>query len=252
MDRSPSSKLRQLLPRGAAVRLVKLDDVTATASPNSKKNDTGKTSTSASTTPRYWIVRQKDDVLVNEELVRSGFAFVRKNTKGAAPSTTSTVSSEMMNDLIALERTAKNGGLGIYKSCSEDNTVGTMNNDGSESNKNNNVVQSSNFVAEFEPLDYTTEIRYGDDGGKSFVVSRKDYDSSSSGIPPPNPGDIKGCSDFATYEDALGWYETYAPYYGDVAKLDRDGDGVPCPGLPHTAVAERYRMKVPKKVVDGR
>lgn len=54
-----------------------------------------------------------------------------------------------------------------------------------------------------------------------------------------------GCSDFTTYKDALRWYEKFYPFYGDVAKLDRDGDGVPCPGLPHTRVAEKYRMKVP-------
>lgn len=56
-----------------------------------------------------------------------------------------------------------------------------------------------------------------------------------------------GCSDFATYEDAFRWYEYYQPYYGDVAKLDRDGDGVPCPGLPHTTNQQQYRMKVPSK-----
>ena len=59
-----------------------------------------------------------------------------------------------------------------------------------------------------------------------------------------------GCSDFSIYEDALRWYETYYPYYGDVAKLDRDGDGVPCPGLPHTKVSEIYRMKKPLPTKD--
>ena len=54
-----------------------------------------------------------------------------------------------------------------------------------------------------------------------------------------------GCSDFNTYEDALRWYEYYKPFYGDVAKLDRDNDGIPCPGLPHTKNQDQYRMKVP-------
>lgn len=63
----------------------------------------------------------------------------------------------------------------------------------------------------------------------------------------PNPGDTKACSDFETYEDALRWYERYWPYYGDVAKLDRDDDGVPCPGLPHTKNRDLYRMKVPRR-----
>jgi hypothetical protein len=105
------------------------------------------------------------------------------------------------------------------------------------------TVSSTNFIAEFEPLDYTTETQWGDDGGKTILVQNKA--SSSSVLPPFNPGDVKGCSDFATYEESLSWYETYFPLYGDVAKLDRDGDGIPCPGLPHTSVRERYRMKRP-------
>jgi hypothetical protein len=53
------------------------------------------------------------------------------------------------------------------------------------------------------------------------------------------------CSDFRTYEEALSYYEKYYPYYGDVAKLDRDGDGVPCSGLPHDTNGERFRLKKP-------
>jgi hypothetical protein len=48
---------------------------------------------------------------------------------------------------------------------------------------------------------------------------------------PANPGDTKNCSDFATYAQAKAWFDTYFPYYGDVAKLDQDGDGIPCEGL---------------------
>lgn len=48
---------------------------------------------------------------------------------------------------------------------------------------------------------------------------------------PANPGDAKNCSDFATYADAKAWYDTYAPFYGDVANLDSDGDGIPCESL---------------------
>ena len=48
---------------------------------------------------------------------------------------------------------------------------------------------------------------------------------------PGNPGDTKNCSDFATYTQAKAWYDTYFPYYGDVAKLDADGNGIPCESL---------------------
>lgn len=49
--------------------------------------------------------------------------------------------------------------------------------------------------------------------------------------PPANPGDTKNCTDFATYAQAKAWFDTYYPYYGDVAKLDQDHDGIPCESL---------------------
>ena len=50
--------------------------------------------------------------------------------------------------------------------------------------------------------------------------------------PPPNPGDAVDCADFATWADANAWFQTYFPYYGDVAHLDADADGIPCEALP--------------------
>lgn len=49
---------------------------------------------------------------------------------------------------------------------------------------------------------------------------------------PANPGDTKNCPDFSTYQEAKTWFDTYFPYYGDVARLDSDGDGEPCESLP--------------------
>ena len=49
---------------------------------------------------------------------------------------------------------------------------------------------------------------------------------------PPNPGDTKNCTDFATYAEAKAWFDKYFPYYGDVAKLDNNNDGRPCETLP--------------------
>ncbi|HEY2556125.1 MAG TPA: cell wall-binding repeat-containing protein, partial [Diaminobutyricibacter sp.] len=43
---------------------------------------------------------------------------------------------------------------------------------------------------------------------------------------PANPGDTKNCSDFATHAAAQAWFNTYYPYYGDVARLDSDNDGI--------------------------
>lgn len=50
---------------------------------------------------------------------------------------------------------------------------------------------------------------------------------------PANPGDVRNCSDFQTYQQAYSWYITYVNAgYGDVAKLDADHDGIPCESLP--------------------
>ena len=176
---SPSYKLKVLLPKGTAVRLVDIDAL-----------DGGERKSSPQL-PQFWIIRNDDDLLVNRELVRSGYAFVRKG---------SAKKLDIANDLVELEMNAKQKGLGIYKTCDAG---------GSESGS------GQSFVAEFEELERTTQIQYGDDGGKEVIVSREPTSSS----PPRNPGDTKSCFDFDTFEDALQWYERYYPYYGDVAKM---------------------------------
>jgi len=47
-----------------------------------------------------------------------------------------------------------------------------------------------------------------------------------------DPGDIKNCSDFATYGEAKEWFDSYFEAFGDVARLDGDNDGEPCESLP--------------------
>ena len=56
--------------------------------------------------------------------------------------------------------------------------------------------------------------------------------TGSDGQAPANPGDTKNCGDFATWAAAQDWYDTYYPYYGDVARLDSNGDGIVCESLP--------------------
>jgi len=51
---------------------------------------------------------------------------------------------------------------------------------------------------------------------------------------PPNPGDSVNCSDFATQVDAQQWHDWRSPFYGDVARLDSDGDGRVCESLVST------------------
>lgn len=49
---------------------------------------------------------------------------------------------------------------------------------------------------------------------------------------PANPGNSKDCGDFGTYAEAKAWFDLHYPYYGDVARLDADDDGLPCESLP--------------------
>lgn len=48
---------------------------------------------------------------------------------------------------------------------------------------------------------------------------------------PQNPGDTKNCSDFPTWSEAQNWFNYYFPYYGDIAKLDGNNDGIACESL---------------------
>ena len=53
--------------------------------------------------------------------------------------------------------------------------------------------------------------------------------------PEVNPGDSRNCGDFTTQPEAQGWHDFYFPFFGDIAKLDSDADGVACEGLPATS-----------------
>ena len=83
-------------------------------------------------------------------------------------------------------------------------------------------------------------------GGASPVVPVATFDDIDFQPTPTKdygdaPAKYKSCAEFEFYEDALAIFER-APE--SVRKrLDRDGDGVPCPGLPHTTDQERYRFK---------
>eukprot|EP00536_Pseudo-nitzschia_multiseries_P008742 jgi/Psemu1/198970/e_gw1.228.36.1 len=227
---SPSYKVRQLLPKKTPVRIQ-----TLAAGSNSNNN-----------IPQVVLVRTEDSLVVNEELVKTGFAVVKtgfaKQQQQQQQQLASVSSGPIIDaeSLQALQDEARSKGLGIFSRC--DGGVDTVTGDP-------NAPSTSSFVADFEPLERSVETVYLSDGGKRRVRDDSSTVTFSKDNPPKNPGDVRGCSDFESYEEALQWYETYQPYYGDVAKLDRDGDGVPCPGLPHTTIREKYRMKVPTSSV---
>ena len=198
VDKSPSYKLRQLLPPKTPVEYQIISN-----RENSKP-------------PRVLLFKTSTGELIQKSLIVSGFARLPP----------SSILSERI-DLIRAQEQAIQQHRGLHAIC----------NDSSEH-------KSDSFQeAEFEPMEYSTRTIFSEDGGRVVRVQR-DNDVKEA---PPNPGDIRGCSDFDVYEDALLYYERFYPYYGDVAKLDRDGDGVPCPKLPHTKNQDRYRMKKPTR-----
>ena len=141
---APVYKVRQLLPANLNV-MVKVGS-----------------STSASKSSQAIVLRSDDYVLVNQELIRSGFGRVQK-----------VVSDDLkeyldMDKLSRLQDQAKQEGIGIFKRCDVQ-------------------VNGGNFEAQFEPLELTMETQWGDDGGKT-VVRQKDAEPSM----PRNPGDVKG------------------------------------------------------------
>ena len=230
---APSRQLQKLLPAKSSVQvryLVPKDD----------------TSTSNSIPRVLLVLGSGEEVrLVNAELIQSGYAKPvprgRQAAEEALPGFTQA--------LIELNQQAKQQQLGLYQVCSSSSGQSALVDAKSKtinSNSNSNIVQISNTAVvnmqeQFEPIKYTTQTKWGIDGGKTVRVANEDTTKAV----PKNPGDRVGCSDFDTYEDALKYYETYQPYYGDVAKLDRDGDGVPCPKLPHTKNMDKFRRKVP-------
>lgn len=55
---------------------------------------------------------------------------------------------------------------------------------------------------------------------------------TTAGPAPANPGNTKNCSDFSTQAEAQEWFDTYFPFYGDVARLDTNGNDTACEFLP--------------------
>jgi len=215
-----NAKVRQLLPADSRVR-VRITTTTGD-SPIHKAilvlESPSLSSSSAST-------ESSTISTVQGELLRRGFAKVKSST------TLSDNFPGFVEQWKSLEQAASENQVGpLYQTCS------ATDDDGSSFN--------TNGAPQFEPLEFTMQTDWKVDGGKRVRRVNPDYVVPNK-APPKNPGDTKGCSDFATYEDALSYYEYYFPFYGDVARLDRDKDGVPCPGLPHTKDMERYRMKIP-------
>jgi len=221
----PSRQLQKLLPKGSLIQVRYLSSDES----NLKVPRVLIAFTSSNSNAR----------LINAELIRSGYAKPVARGREAAEA----VLPGFTQGLSELNQRAKDKQAGLYQICESDGTpispkkkIVAADNDQATANKTAKI----DLQEQFEPLDYTTQTQWGIDGGKTIRVAKE-----TTKTVPTNPGDKVGCSDFDVYEDALKYYETYHPYYGDVARLDRDEDGVPCPKLPHTKNMNQFRRKVP-------
>ena len=149
----PTYRVRQLIPPNTKVS-VKI----------AAAGGGGGSTTGSSQKPQAVIIRNEDSVLVNQELVKSGFAKVRPITNPELePYLDSNVLKKFQED-------AQNQGIGIFKRCDD-------------------ITSKESFVAEFEPLEFDVETQWGDDGGKQILKKTKDTQVA---VTPENPGDVKG------------------------------------------------------------
>jgi endonuclease YncB( thermonuclease family) len=218
MTYTPASKLKQLLPPDTKVHLILL--------PSSNELNT-KDKQHGVLRPKVLLFLppnkdEKDNKFVNLELVRVGMA--KPSPRGLREA--EMIVPGLTTELERMNEQAKIQNIGMYQTC--------QTNKGSYSQ--DTFHDEFNDELQFEPIpQQSMQTQY---------TYNPYLDTNSHPTPPKNPGDTKQCSDFTTYEDALSWFEYYQPYYGDVAKLDRNMDGIPCSGLPHIKNSERYRMKV--------
>lgn len=139
----------------------------------------------------------QDGTFVNGKLVSEGYARAKaygKNTR-------------YKDKLESLQSEAIANGKGLWKACSD---------------------AKASSAKGFD------KRRAGPPEAKAVAASKPASASAKSkgSADLPNPGDTKNCKDFKTYDEAKSWFDLYFPLYGDVAKLDGDGDGTPCESLP--------------------
>jgi hypothetical protein len=62
-----------------------------------------------------------------------------------------------------------------------------------------------------------------------------------------SPGDSRNCGDFTNWREAQTWFETYFPVFGDVARLDADGNLVACESLRGVPAPGTYAPPFPAR-----
>jgi len=213
-----SLRLKELLPPGTRVRLE------ADVSPTDRFGRS-----------LVYVYREPDDVFINGALVEGGFA----RAKAFKPNV------QFSGLFDSLQKDAQNSRRGLWLACASDDTPGAR-----ASAKAAVALASAPVAvasaatpaaakADMTVAPVTAAATTQVAAAAAAAPAAKPAASPVQGgkpanqqTTPANPGDVKNCSDFGTYAEAKAWFDTYFVYYGDVAKLDGNKDGVPCEALP--------------------
>lgn len=149
---------------------------------------------------------------INEQLVKEGFA----RAKAYKPNVRYRETFE------AAEADARAKGIGLWGKCAEGTSGGRSSGKGFDPNVRTAVASSASAQQPSRPAKTQAELKRQQESAVTKGQDKK---------PLTNPGDVKNCNDFANYAEAKDYYDLYFPQFGDVARLDGDGDGIPCNAL---------------------
>ena len=157
----------------------------------------------------------KDGGSVNELLIKQGFARAKAYKPNVAH----------RGEFEAAEAAAKSKGIGLWGKCVDASTGGARSGAGKGFDPSSKpaLATAAEAAKPARPVRTQAERKQRDEQLAARVTK-----------PLTNPGDVKNCKDFATYKEAKAYFDLYFPQYGDVAKLDGNGDGIPCETLLKT------------------
>jgi micrococcal nuclease len=167
---------------------------------------------------RSLVYLYKDGESINELLVRKGFA----RAKAYKPNIRN---QEMFN---RLQAEAKSESLGLWGACFDAGSSGSSSGSsgGSSGGRSSTAGKGFGPNANQRPASTKTASAKLQQQQRSTAREAKEVAAFEA-----NPGDVKDCADFDSYDEAKAWFDRYYPAYGDVAKLDGDGDLKPCEAL---------------------
>ena len=163
---------------------------------------------------RNLVYLYKDGGSINELLVRKGFA----RAKAYKPNIRN---QETFN---RLQAEAKMESLGLWGACFDAGSSSSSS--GSSGGSSSTAGKGFGPNANQRPTSTKTASSELQQQQRSTAREAKDVAAIEA-----NPGDVKDCADFDSYDAAKAWFDRYYPAYGDVAKLDGDGDLKPCEAL---------------------